>query len=221
MSKARGQKKIAPKGARRKERFRQKRLTTATLSEWNELVLPENIYSSPNYNSRRPSSKVPTHIVVHITGTDNFDAVMERFLRPNSVSAHYLVTPSGEIFQFVKDGGRAYHAGIDSNTRKLYERGFAVWSRYLKYFEWYKGYPVDAVYLDGDGQPVWDKSEAIFVVNFNGTTWSHFAYFTNRWPGMEIPVNFDSDPDPNNYSTSNLRFNTWRRTDCCQRESEA
>ncbi len=170
------------------------------LNDWNALVPPGNRLDSPNRNERRPAGGIPTHIVIHVTGTDSLNSVRQTFLARNSVSAHYLVLPDGGLFQFVKDGARAYHAGIDQNTRKLYEDGFASWSRYLKNFGWYKGYPADAVYVDGDGKPVWGHSEAAFVMRADGSSWSEFAYFSARWPEATHPVNFKADPDPNNYS---------------------
>lgn len=175
-------------------------LRVSRLTDWNELVPKGNVLESPNKNARRPASAIPTHIVIHVTGTNSLDAVKKTFLAPNSVSAHYLVTPTGELFQFVKDGGRAYHAGIDSSTRRLYRKGYARWSGYLKYFSWYEAYPKDAVYLDEDTKPVWDKTEAVFVSTSDGTMWPDFTYFLERWPDFDTPVNFDIDPDPNNYS---------------------
>jgi len=171
-----------------------------SLTDWNELVPPGNVLESPNKNARKPASMTPTHIVIHITGTADLASVKNTFLGPNSVSAHYLVTSSGELFQFVRDGGRAYHAGIDTNTRKLYRKGYGKWATYLKYFNWYKQYPQDAVYLDADANPVWDNSEAVFVGRGDGTAWPDFAYFRHRWQDLDIPVNFDTDGDPNNYS---------------------
>ena len=185
-------------GSRRGKRLRRSR--AARSSGWNELVPQDHRFESPNKGRRRPASLRPTHIVIHITGTKSFTTVKKTFLKPHSVSAHYLITPSGELFQFVQDTERAWHAGIDSNTERLYRQGFAAWSRYLKYFPWYRAYPNDAVYVDGDLNPVWDKTEAVFVATNDGTTWQHFDYFEQRWPDMEIPVNFDVDTDPNNYS---------------------
>lgn len=171
-----------------------------TLTDWNSLVPAANRLESPNKNSRKPAGVTPTHIVIHVTGTNDLGAVKNTFLAVNSVSAHYLVTKTGELFQFVRDGGRAYHAGVDGNTRRLYKKGIATWSRYLKYFHWYNGYPADAVYLDGDLKPVWGKSEAAFVARADGQPWPEFAYFGARWPGANVPVNFDVDPDPNNFA---------------------
>jgi hypothetical protein len=200
MAKSMKRKKSIRKRASKALINKRKELRLSGLNDWNELVPQGNRFESPNKNARRPASTTPSHIVIHITGINSLDVVKKTFLAPNSVSAHYLLTQTGELFQFVKDGGRAYHAGIDSNTRKLYRKGYDGWSRYLKYFEWYKDYPQDAVYLDGDGKPVWDKSEAVFVATSDGAAWPDFAYFRDRWPGLDTPVNFDIDPDPNNYS---------------------
>jgi len=167
---------------------------------WNDLVAPENRLESPNKNSRRPSGLKPSHIVIHITGTDSLASVRETFLAPNSVSAHYLITKIGELFQFAPDTARAWHAGIDSSSRRLYRKGVSVWSQYLKYFSWYKKYPKDCILLDGDARPVWDRSEAVFVAKKDWETWSEFEYFTSRWAGEQVPVHFGVDPDPNNYS---------------------
>lgn len=186
-------------GSTRQGKRLRKSLATRT-SGWNELVPQTNRFESPNRGDRRPVSFAPTHIVIHVTGTKSFTAVKKSFLKPHSVSAHYLITPSGALFQFVQDTDRAWHAGIDSNTRKLYQLSFDWWSRYLKYFSWYKAYPDDAVYVDGDLNPVWDKTEAVFVATSDGTTWPHIDYFKRRWSDRNTPVNFDVDIDPNNYS---------------------
>lgn len=98
------------------------------------------------------------------------------------------------------DAFRAWHAGIDSNTRRLYNQGTEKWIKYLKYFNWYKNYPNDAIYVDGDLNPVWDKTEAAFVARADAQAWSEYDYFRARWPGLDVPINFAVDPDPNNYS---------------------
>ncbi len=118
----------------------------------------------------------------------------------NSVSAHYLIGKDGALFQFVPDSYRAWHAGVDSNTRALYKKGAQVWQRYLKYFNWFKGYSKGAIYLDGDLKPVWDETEAAFVAHGDNSLWTEFDYFRNRWNNADYPVNFSNDPDPNNYS---------------------
>jgi len=54
--------------------------------------------------------------------------------------------------------------------------------------------------VNGDLQPVWDKTEAVFVARPDESPWSEYSYFLSRWPGRNAPVNFEVDPDPNNYS---------------------
>lgn len=169
-------------------------------TDWNSLVPASHRFESPNRNARKPALVVPTHIVVHITGTNDAQSVKKTFMAKNSVSTHYLVLKDGGILQFVPDAFRAYHAGIESGARALYRQGASVWMRYVKYFSWYKAYPSDAVYVDGDLQPVWDKTEAAFVARGDGQPWPQYQYFSKRWPVLDSPVHFDADPDPNNYS---------------------
>lgn len=165
---------------------------------WNPLVPDTNRIDSPNANSR--GSAVITHIVIHVTGTNDFNSVRNTFTAKNSTSAHYLVHKDGQLFQFIPDAGRAYHAGIDTVTRALYRKGRETWQRCLKYFDWYKGYPADAVYVDVDLKPVRSKSEAIFVMRADGKSWPEYDYFNARWSGANAPVNFEVDADPNRYS---------------------
>lgn len=167
--------------------------------EWNALVPPDNRIKTNNSNARRPRDKVPTHIVIHVTGTKDFSSVRRTFTAPKSVSSHYLVHSDGGLFQFVPDAGRAYHSGIDKSTASLYKKGGKEWQKYLKYFSWYKNYPPGSIYLDGDLNPVWDKTEAVFVAQPDGGAWDSFRYFNERW-ATDKPVNFENDPDPNNYS---------------------
>jgi N-acetyl-anhydromuramyl-L-alanine amidase AmpD len=169
-------------------------------TEWNSLVPVANRLQSPNSNSRKPASLVPTHIVVHVTGTDDLASVRKTFMAADSVSAHYLVTKDGQLIQFVPDRYRAWHAGIETTARNLYRKGAAQWRRYLKYFTWYKAYPAGSVYVDGDLKPVWDKTEAVFVARADGQPWPEYDYFATRWPGQDLPINFDVDADPNNYA---------------------
>jgi N-acetyl-anhydromuramyl-L-alanine amidase AmpD len=172
----------------------------ANPKKWNELVPEGNRLASPNRNARRPMSLDPTHIVIHVTGTDDVSSVRQTFLAKDSVSAHYLVAKDGELFQFVVDADRAWHAGIDSTCRALYRKGGKKWRRYLKYFSWYANYTKDAVFVDGDLKPVWDSTEAVFVARADGQEWPQYDYLAARWGSQEFPVNYFADSDPNNYS---------------------
>lgn len=166
---------------------------------WNPLVPQSNRLESPNCSTRRESAP-PTHIVIHITGTDSLASVKRTFLARQSVSAHYLIGKGGELYQFVPDQYRAWHSGIDVATRSLFRKGQDTWSRYIKYFSWYKGYPRDAVFVDGDLNPVWRRAEAVFVAHRDGRQWDEYDYFSQRWGEQAQPVNFEIEPDPNNYS---------------------
>ncbi len=172
----------------------------AAPTEWNSLVPAKNRLESPNYNRRKAGAATPTHIVLHITGADKFIAVKKLFMAEHSVSAHYLVTPDGALYQFVPDKYRAWHAGIESSVRRLYKMGRPTWQQHMRYFSWYKAYPKDARYVDQDLEPVWEKGDAFFVAQQDGKPLPEYAYFNSRWPGRDVPVNFDVDPDPNNYS---------------------
>ena len=169
-------------------------------TDWNPLVPAANRFDSPNTGARKPQSAIPTHIVIHVTGTNSLASVKKIFMAPKSVSAHYLVGKDGQLYQFARDATRAWHAGIDTSTRALYKKGATHWQCYLKYFPWYSGYPPDAVFLDGDLHSVRVKGEAAFVAQAGGQRWKQYDYFNARWPLQDLPVNFGVDPDPNNYS---------------------
>lgn len=169
-------------------------------SDWNALVPAANRFDSPNRNVGGMAGGKPTHVVIHVTGTDNLQSVKHTFMDPNAQrSAHYLVAANGDLFQFARDADRAWHAGIGGAVRALYERQPRVWRRYLRYFDWYTGYPADAVYLDTGLQPV-PLADAAFVARANGTDWPNYDYFGTRWPGQDLPVNYTADRDPNRYA---------------------
>lgn len=69
---------------------------------------------SPNFRSGRRAAL--THVVLHTTELDEAGSVaaLTDPLRPSRVSAHYLVTPSGAVYQLVSDDDEAWHAG-DAN----------------------------------------------------------------------------------------------------------
>jgi len=169
-------------------------------SDWNELVPPANRFDSPNRNVGGMAGGKPTHIVIHVTGTDNLQSVKNTFMNSaDQRSAQYVVAANGDLFQFVRDADRAWHAGIGASVRALYERQPSVWRRYLGYFPWYQGYPADAVHVDANLEPV-PRAAAVFVVRADGTPWPTYDYFGKRWPGQDLPVNYTVDHDPNRYA---------------------
>ena len=72
--------------------------TGMSIEDFGLLILHGNRLESPNKNARRPSSLTPTHVVIHVTGTDSLSSVWETFMAPNSVSAPYLITKEGKLF---------------------------------------------------------------------------------------------------------------------------
>lgn len=64
---------------------------------------------SPHFSSRK-GAKI-NRIVLHYTTSRNAEGSMAWWQDPRSqVSAHYLISRSGEIFQCVKDEDKAWHA---------------------------------------------------------------------------------------------------------------
>jgi len=66
-------------------------------------------YRSSNYNAR--SGKIEAIIVHSSEGV--FPTDLQWLCNPHShVSSHYLIAPSGDIYQLVADDKRAWHAGM-------------------------------------------------------------------------------------------------------------
>lgn len=69
---------------------------------------------SPNFGLRRGDAR-PELIVIHHTAMKSCDAALERLCDPASeVSAHFLISEKGEVFQMVEEHARAWHAGQGS-----------------------------------------------------------------------------------------------------------
>ena len=67
-------------------------------------------YKSPNYNSRK-KSKIQL-IVIHYTALkDTKEAISYLCTKEKKVSAHYLISQDGEIYNLVNEKFRAWHAG--------------------------------------------------------------------------------------------------------------
>ncbi len=81
---------------------------------------------SPNHGPRRDGA-VPDMIVLHHTGMPDCDGARTRLCDPQTeVSAHYLVSETGTIWQLVAEARRAWHAGTgqwgavcDINSRSI------------------------------------------------------------------------------------------------------
>lgn len=167
--------------------------------DWNEIVPEKLRYESPCKGARPSDISKPTHIVIHITGTNDFKSVYNRFMTPKQASAHYLVDRDGNIHQFVRDADRAWHAGIQSARVKLYAKNDGSWRKYKVYFSW-SSYPAGSKYLDASFNEVSDKATAQFVAKADGSHWSDYDYFEKRWGTTDEPYYFSQNKDPNNYS---------------------
>ena len=68
-------------------------------------------YPSANFGSRRGGVR-PDMVVLHYTAMDSAAAACERLCDPKyEVSAHYLISETGEVFGLVDEVRRAWHAG--------------------------------------------------------------------------------------------------------------
>ena len=67
-------------------------------------------YKSLNYNSRN-NSRIKL-IIIHYTALKNSkEAISYLCKRENKVSAHYLISQNGKVYNLVDDKLRAWHAG--------------------------------------------------------------------------------------------------------------
>ncbi|WP_071675123.1 N-acetylmuramoyl-L-alanine amidase [Nioella nitratireducens] len=81
---------------------------------------------SPNFGARRAGLR-PELVVLHYTAMDSCDAAARALCDPaREVSAHYLISETGEVLELVPEPMRAWHAGAgewggrgDVNSRSI------------------------------------------------------------------------------------------------------
>jgi len=171
---------------------------------WNPSIPPGRRHVSENQGRRAGQGSID-RVILHITGTRDFEAIVRRFTeRSGAASAHYLVMPDGLIHQFVPENLRAFHSGIQRTVRALYARQDGSWRQYKRYFSWHRGYPADAVFLNAANAvlaPSRQASEAVLVMTADRGEWPDYAYFDRRWGRLAVPAGFTApDHDPNNNS---------------------
>jgi len=67
--------------------------------------------TSPNCNARR-GGLAPSLVVLHYTAMESAEAALEKLCdEVAEVSAHYLISRDGAVFQMVDEAHRAWHAG--------------------------------------------------------------------------------------------------------------
>lgn len=84
------------------------------------------VCASPNFGSRR-DGLTPSIVVLHYTAMESFEAARARLCDPSSeVSAHYLISRTGDVLRLVEEADRAWHAGAgewrglqDINSRSI------------------------------------------------------------------------------------------------------
>lgn len=73
-------------------------------------------HPSPNFGARRHGG-APSLVVLHYTAMTSAEAALARLCDPSPpdglgpVSAHYLVSERGDVWQMVREADRAWHAG--------------------------------------------------------------------------------------------------------------
>lgn len=73
--------------------------------------LRKNKISSPNHGERR-GGQTPSILLIHYTGMKDAQSALERLCDPASeVSAHYMISETGEVHNLVPEDRRAWHAG--------------------------------------------------------------------------------------------------------------
>ncbi|MBY6152124.1 N-acetylmuramoyl-L-alanine amidase [Vannielia litorea] len=83
-------------------------------------------YPTPNQGERRDGAQ-PDIVLLHYTAMPDTATVLKRLANPEAeVSAHYVVSPEGGVWQMVDEAMRAWHAGAgrwgacdDVNSRSI------------------------------------------------------------------------------------------------------
>ncbi len=75
---------------------------------------PKPLSLSPNFGPRRDGA-LPDLLVLHYTAMADWTKARDWLCTPEAeVSAHYIISPQGEVVQLVEEDQRAWHAGAGS-----------------------------------------------------------------------------------------------------------
>lgn len=78
------------------------------------MAVPPLWHPSPNFGPRRGGAR-PSLVVLHATAMADCAGALARLCDPAAeVSAHYLISETGQIWQMVDEAQRAWHAGAGS-----------------------------------------------------------------------------------------------------------
>lgn len=157
---------------------------------WHPAIPETRRFRSPNRREGRGGAKVE-RVVVHITGTANFEAARAAFMNSNNqASAHYCIDRNGDLYQFVSEDDVAWHAGIHKSAEAVYAPRDGDWRKYKRYFSWHNKYPADAVFLDKQKQPC-AREHAALVMRADGSPWPDYDYFNARWGEKLEPLGYE------------------------------
>jgi hypothetical protein len=166
-----------------------------TAPGWSALARPEHRHDSGCCDAL--DGRTVNRVVIHISGGNELAAAHDVYM--SQVAPHYLIDRNGDIHQYVQEKDRAWHAGIKSWERKVYDRGDGSWRRYRSHLSW-ASYPANAVYVRDDGITVVDKSspEARLVTRADGSEWPEYALFDARWGrAQNVPIGYEDERDAN------------------------
>ena len=93
------------------------------------MALKTSLNYSPNFNSKKRTSKQIKFIIFHYTGMKNESNALKRLTDIQSeVSCHYLIKNNGEIIKLVPDLYIAWHAGVSSwkNYKSLNQNSIGI-----------------------------------------------------------------------------------------------
>ncbi len=172
---------------------------------WHPSVPAEHRHANGNASARQAG--LVDRVIIHVTGTKSVEAVVNRFTTPGGgASAHYLITPDGGLHQFVPEHKRAWHSGIKSFVRDVYNRGDGSWRRYKRYFagNWARHhYPDGSIFLDSEGREIGTEpnAQAALVLPRGGGEWPEYGYFDQAWGRRPLPIGYaHSAHNPNDTS---------------------
>ncbi|MDF1873934.1 N-acetylmuramoyl-L-alanine amidase [Vannielia sp.] len=97
-------------------------------------------FPTPNMGERRDGA-LPDSVLLHYTAMGETRAVLEWLATPEAqVSAHYVISPEGAVWQMVPEEMRAWHAGaacwggcVDVNSRSI---GIEIVNTSVEPFAW-------------------------------------------------------------------------------------
>jgi N-acetyl-anhydromuramyl-L-alanine amidase AmpD len=115
-------------------------------------------------------------IIIHTTGSGStWQQIVNLYTAADGVGPHYAIQLDGTIHRFAAETRVAWHAGLSTRERQLYEQGYGVWSH------WH-----------------WGLSDATAVDT--GSEYAGYKTWKDMWrvAGKESPLDLPTGSHPNN-----------------------